>query len=144
MDTDAFIAGILGLDPTGKIGPASYRAIRNKVYALAKPFRFSYGMQYAIYAAIRNRLGRRITELREADVPQVWAVLAEIEPVVARLYSALADVERNAIKKVFGPAGVEAVEGEARKAMAKLEAVQIPEAPVPPGGGNVIRFPGAA
>jgi len=132
--------------PSDRIGPRSYRQLRDEVARLADAFRHKSGAQHAIFGVIRQKFGCRVTDLRERDLDEALKLLAVLKERVDRFVYARADFERRAMKRVFGAAGTAAVdemEAGADEALSKLDdPFELPPPEPVVYGGNVVRFPG--
>lgn len=141
--TDECVRSLLGLDASGKISRRRYRQLRDAVDRLASRFQYQGTAEHAIFNIVRQRFGCRATEIRECDLDDALELVADLEKHVRTYVKVNADFQVNAIKQVFGGAGVAALEEGAQEALSELcDPYELPDPPPINYSGNVVRFPG--
>ncbi len=143
--TDECVLRLLGLDGSGRISRRNYQQLRDAVDSLACCFQYKGTAQHAIFNIVRQRFGCHSTEIRECDLDEALALVAGLKKQVMRFVKVNADFQQEAIKRVFGMAGVAALEAGAEESLSKLpDPFEIPGPEPVVYGGNVVRFPGNA
>ena len=103
------------------ISSGSYRRIRDAIYKHSEPFRLQSSAQCAIFRLIRQKFGCRVTELRESEAAEAMQFVAGLGKVVDEFNRVQLNFEQQAIRCIFGAAGIAALKEDAEAALAELD-----------------------